>query len=68
MRLGHEVRPPVKRQKNDAANAEAEAASRPMIVAMMEQQGRRGLFVRQRTALRGHLASSVSWLPKALPT
>ena len=57
-RLGHEVRPPVKRQKNDAANAEAEAASRPMIVAVKQQQshGWRSLFVRQRTALRGHLA------------
>jgi transposase len=77
--LGHEVRLPpayvkpfVKRQKNDAADAEAiaEAASRPTmrIVAVKSeaQQARamvfrtRDLLVRQRTqlinALRGHLA------------
>ena len=78
--LGHEVRlvPPVyvkpfvKRQKNDAADAAAicEAASRPTMslvaVKTAEQQGRgmlfrvRDLLVRQRTqainALRGHLA------------
>jgi transposase len=78
--LGHEVRliPPayvkpfVKRQKNDAADAEAicEAASRPTMrfvaVKTEEQQARamlfrtRDLLVRQRTqlinALRGHLA------------
>jgi transposase len=78
--LGHEVRliPPVyvkpfvKRQKNDAADAEAicEAASRPTMrfvaVKTEEQQSRamlfrtRDLLVRQRTqlinALRGHLA------------
>jgi transposase len=78
--LGHEVRliPPayvkpfVKRQKNDAADAEAicEAASRPTMrfvaVKTEEQQTRamlfrtRDLLVRQRTqlinALRGHLA------------
>ena len=78
--LGHEVRfiapayvkPFVKRQKNDAADAEAisEAASRPTmrIVAIktQEQQARamlfrtRDLLVRQRTqlinALRGHLS------------
>src|SRR3974390_2573155 len=78
--LGHEVRliPPVyvkpfvKRQKNDAADAEAiaEAASRPTMrfvaVKTQEQQGRamlfrtRDLLVRQRTqlinALRGHLS------------
>ncbi len=78
--LGHEVRliPPsyvkpfVKRQKNDAADAEAiaEAASRPTMrfvaVKTQEQQARamvvrtRDLLVRQRTqlinALRGHLA------------
>jgi transposase len=78
--LGHEVRlvPPayvkpfVKRQKNDAADAEAicEAASRPTMrfveVKTEEQQARamlfrtRELLVRQRTqlinALRGHLA------------
>ena len=78
--LGHEVRliPPiyvkpfVRRQKNDAADAEAiaEAASRPTMrfVALKteEQQARsmifrtRDLLVRQRTqlvnALRGHLA------------
>lgn len=78
--LGHAVRliPPayvkpfVKRQKNDAADAEAicEAASRPTMrfvaVKTQEQQARamlfrtRDLFVRQRTqlinALRGHLS------------
>ena len=78
--LGHEVRliPPayvkpfVKRQKNDAADAEAiaEAAVRPTMrfvaVKTEEQQGRamlfrtRDLMVRQRTqlinALRGHLS------------
>ena len=78
--LGHTVRlippqyvkPYVKRQKNDTADAEAicEAASRPTMnfvaVKTAEQQGRvmlfrtRGLLVRQRTqtinALRGHLA------------
>jgi transposase len=78
--LGHEVRliapvyvkPFVKRQKNDAADAEAicEAASRPTMrfvaVKTEEQQSRamlfrtRDLLVRQRTqlinALRGHLA------------
>ncbi|MGJ3262051.1 MAG: IS110 family transposase [Salinarimonas sp.] len=78
--LGHEVRliapiyvkPFVKRQKNDTADAEAiaEAASRPTMrfvaVKSAEQQGQgmlfrtRDLLVRQRTqtinALRGHLA------------
>jgi len=78
--LGHEVRliPPVyvkpfvKRQKNDAADAEAiaEAASRPTMrsvaIKTEEQQAlsmlfrTRDMFVRQRTqlinALRGHLA------------
>lgn len=78
--LGHEVRliapsyvkPFVKRQKNDAADAEAiaDAASRPTMrfvtVKTEEQQARamlfrtRDLLVRQRTqlinALRGHLA------------
>lgn len=78
--LGHEVRliaplyvkPFVKRQKNDAADAEAiaEAASRPTMrfvtVKSEAQQGQgmifrtRDLLVRQRTqtinALRGHLA------------
>jgi len=78
--LGHEVRPVppayvkpfVKRQKNDAADAEAiaEAAARPTMrfvtVKSEEQQARamvfrtRDLLVRQRTqlinALRGHLA------------
>jgi transposase len=77
--LGHEVRliapayvkPFVKRQKNDAADAEAiaEAASRPTMrfveLKSAEQQGQgmlfrtRDLLVRQRTqtinALRGHL-------------
>ena len=80
LKLGHEVRlvPPlyvkpfVKRQKNDAADAEAicEAAQRPTMrfvaVKGEEQQARamlfhtRDLLVRQRTqtinALRGHLA------------
>jgi transposase len=79
-KLGHEVRliPPiyvkpfVRRQKNDAADAEAiaEAASRPTMrfvaVKTEEQQARsmifrtRDILVRQRTqlvnALRGHLA------------
>ncbi|WP_196223102.1 IS110 family transposase, partial [Roseibium sp. RKSG952] len=79
-RLGHTVRliPPqyvkpfVKRQKNDATDAEAiaEAASRPTMrfvaVKSAEQQGQstllktRNLFLEQRTqmmnALRGHLA------------
>ena len=79
-KLGHEVKliPPqyvkpfVKRQKNDRADAEAitEAASRPTMrfveVKSTEQQSRgmlfrsRQMFVRQRTqtinALRGHLA------------
>ena len=79
-KLGHEtrlippvyVKPFVKRQKNDANDAEAiaEAASRPTMryvsVKSAEQQARgmafrtRGLFVRQRSqlvnALRGHLA------------
>ena len=79
-RLGHDVKlvppiyvkPYVKRQKNDAADAEAiaEAASRPTMrfveVKTEEQQIQsmvfrmRDLFVRQRTqiinALRGHLA------------
>lgn len=79
-RLGHDVRliPPqyvkpfVKRQKNDATDAEAiaEAASRPAMrfvaVKSAEQQGQsmllktRDLFLEQRTqmmnALRGHLA------------
>ena len=49
---GHEVKP--QRQKNDATDAEA--AARPMIVAVKEQQGWRSLFGRQRTTLRGHLA------------
>ena len=80
LRLGHQVKlvPPiyvkpfVKRQKNDAADAEAicEAAQRPTMrfvaVKTEEQQARgmlfrtRDLLVRQRTqtinALRGHLA------------
>ena len=80
MQLGHDVwlvppiyvKPFVKRQKNDAADAEAicEAAQRPTMrfvaVKEEEQQARamlfhtRDLLVRQRTqtinALRGHLA------------
>ena len=87
-RLGHEVRliPPVyvkayvKRQKNDAADAEAicEAASRPTMhfvavkseesQAGMMQFGVRDLLVRQRTqtinALRGHLAEFGVIAPK----
>lgn len=87
-RLGHEVRliPPiyvkpfVKRQKNDAADAEAiaEAASRPTMrfvaVKSEAQQERsmmfrtRDLVVRQRTqminALRGHLAEFGVIAPK----
>ncbi len=79
-KLGHDVKllppiyvkPYVKRQKNDAADAEAiaEAASRPTMryvgVKTEEQQAQgmtyrvRDLFIRQRTqiinALRGHLA------------
>ena len=86
--LGHAVRliPPVyvkayvKRQKNDAADAEAicEAASRPTMsfvaVKTKEQQARgmlfrtRDLLVRQRTqtinALRGHLAEFGVVAPK----
>ena len=88
--LGHEVRliPPVyvkpfvKRQKNDAADAEAiaEAASRPTMrfvaVKTDEQQARamlfrtRDLLVRQRTqlinALRGHLAEHGIVAPQGL--
>jgi len=88
--LGHEVRliPPhyvkpfVKRQKNDAADAEAivEAASRPTMrfvtVKSEEQQARsmtyrvRDLLVRQRTqtvnALRGHLAEYGIVAPKGV--
>lgn len=87
-KLGHEVRlvPPayvkpfVKRQKNDASDAEAiaEAASRPTMrfvaVKTEEQQAQsmifrtRDLFVRQRTqlinALRGHLAEHVVVAPQ----
>lgn len=86
--LGHEVmlippiyvKPFVKRQKNDAADAEAiaEAASRPTMhsveVKTREQQSRavlfrtRDLLVRQRTqlinALRAHLAEYGSVAPK----
>jgi transposase len=89
-RLGHDVRliPPhyvklfVKRQKNDAADAEAivEAASRPTMrfvaVKSEEQQARsmtyrvRDLLVRQRTqtvnALRGHLAEYGIVAPKGI--
>ena len=88
-RLGHTVRliPPayvkpfVKRQKNDAADAEAicEAAQRPSMrftpVKDEEQQASgvvfraRDLLVRQRTqtinALRGHLASMAMPPPRA---
>lgn len=88
MALGHTVRlipptyvkPYVKRQKNDAADAEAiaEAASRPTMrfvaVKTEEQQERamvfrtRQMFVRQRTqtinALRGHLAEYGIVAPK----
>ena len=88
-RLGHEVRlmPPayvkayVRRQKNDAADAEAicEAVSRPTMrfvpVKSREQQAvlmlhrARDLLVRQRTALinalRGHWPSSGWWFPEA---
>jgi transposase len=88
--LGHEVRliPPVyvkpfvKRQKNDAADAEAicEAASRPTMrfvaVKTEEQQARAMLFrtrdilVRQRTqlinALRGHLSEHGVVAPQGL--
>ncbi|MDA8870302.1 IS110 family transposase [Rhizobiaceae bacterium] len=88
--LGHEVRliPPayvkpfVKRQKNDVADAEAitEAASRPTMrfvaVKGMEQQAAamafrtRDLFVRQKTqtinALRGHLAEYGLVAPKGM--
>lgn len=87
-RLGHEVRltPPiyvkpfVKRQKNDAADAEAicEAASRPTMrfvaVKSEERQGvavmlrTREMLIRQRTqtinALRGHLAEFGVIIPK----
>jgi transposase len=89
--LGHEVRliPPVyvkpfvKRQKNDAADAEAivEAASRPTMrfvaVKTEDQQARamlfrtRDLLVRQRTqlinALRGHLAEQGIVAPQGPP-
>jgi transposase len=89
-RLGHEVRliPPayvkpfVKRQKNDAADAEAicEAAQRPTMrfvpVKSEEQQASgvvfraRDLLVRQRTqiinALRGHLAEYGHVAPKGV--
>jgi len=89
-RLGHDVRliPPhyvkpfVKRQKNDAADAEAivEAASRPTMryvaVKSEGQQARsmtyrvRDLLVRQRTqtvnALRGHLAEYGIVAPKGI--
>lgn len=86
--LGHEimlippiyVKPFVKRQKNDAADAEAiaEAAARPTMrsvpVKSKDQQSRavlfrtRDLLVRQRTqlinALRGHLAEYGNVAPK----
>ena len=89
-KLGHEVRliPPayvkpfVKRQKNDAADAEAicEAAQRPTMrfvpVKTEEQQANgivfraRDLLVRQRTqcisALRGHLSNTATSFPRAL--
>jgi transposase len=90
-RLGHTVRliapayvkPFVKRQKNDAADAEAicEAAQRPSMrfvpVKDEEQQASgvvfraRDLLVRQRTqiinALRGHLAEYGWVVPKGVP-
>ena len=75
------VKPYVKRQKNDATDAEAiaEAASRPTMrfveIKSSEQQARamvfrtRQLFVRQRTqtinALRGHLAEHGVIAPKS---
>ena len=75
------VKPYVKRQKNDAADAEAiaEAASRPTMrfveIKSSEQQARamvfrtRQLFVHQRTqtinALRGHLAEHGVIAPKS---
>lgn len=78
----HYVKPFVKRQKNDAADAEAiaEAASRPTMrfvaVKSEEQQVRsmtyrvRDLLVRQRTqtvnALRGHLAEYGIVAPKGI--
>ena len=89
-KLGHEVqliapayvRPFVKRQKNDAADAEAicEAAQRPSMrfvpVKSQEQQAAamvfrgRDLLVRQRTqisnALRGHMAEHGWIAPKGL--
>jgi len=89
-KLGHEVKliPPiyvkpfVKRQKNDAADAEAisEAASRPTMrfvaVKGEDQQAAcmvfktRDLFVRQKTqlanALRGHLAEFGVIAPKGI--
>jgi transposase len=89
--LGHEVRlippsyvkPYVKRQKNDAADAEAiaEAASRPtMRFVAVKTEGQqaqamvfrtRDLLVRQRTqtinALRGHLAEHGVIAPQGLP-
>jgi transposase len=89
-KLGHEahliapiyVKPFVKRQKNDAADAEAivEAASRPnmrfVTIKSEEQQGRGALFrtrellVRQRTqlvnALRAHLAEFGLVVPKGI--
>jgi transposase len=90
-KLGHGVRliPPayvkpfVKRQKNDAADAEAicEAAQRPSMrfvpVKDAEQQANsvvfraRDLLVRQRTqcinALRGHLSDTATSFARALP-
>ena len=90
-KLGHAVRliPPayvkpfVKRQKNDAADAEAicEAAQRPSMrfvpIKDEEQQANsvvfrdRDLLVRQRTqcinALRGHLSDTATSFARALP-
>ncbi|MDQ7774556.1 IS110 family transposase [Paracoccus aminovorans] len=90
-KLGHEVRPIppayvkpfVKRQKNDAADAEAicEAAMRPTMrfvpVKSEETQGAamvfrvRELLIRQRTqainALRGHLAEFGQIVPQGAP-
>jgi transposase len=90
-KLGHEVRlmpakdvkAYLKRNKNDAADAEAicEAVRRPTMrfvqIKSVEQQGQlmqhrtRDVLIRQRTqiinAFRAHLASWASWPPRATP-